>query len=426
MSRLSSYRESSFSAVPPTMQAVVLSGKGIENVACREVPVPTVGPDQLLCRVDAAGVCTLILKIMEQGAAHTYFNGWDPAKFPVILGDEGSLTVARVGRNLAGKYEVGQRFGVQPGVDVGPINHRERYRENGAGMTKCAVGYTLGGNLAQYILVQEEVLQGQGLLPLPDESMPYFAVSMGEPISCVVSAQERQFHLYKETPFSPRVPKLGMLAGGTTLVIGAGPMGLMHAELALRFRPANLLVCDKIRERLDRAQRILGEKARKAGVKLLMVRSEDLKTAVRQVSGGAGVDDMVLAVGIQAVQQQALELLGKGGVANLFGGLPRGQHLVQVDAIRVHYDEIKLVGSSGGAPLDLAASLDAIAKGEIDAGNYVYGVGGLQHAVQVLKMIKESKVEGKVILYPHAKVDQIVQVDYWDGESEERFLEEKL
>ena len=336
------------------MRAVVLSGIGFENVACREVPVPRPGPDQLLCRVDAAGVCTSILKIMDQGANHTYFNGWDPAKFPVILGDEGSLTVVQAGANLAKHYKPGQRFGVQPSCDVPPVNHRERYRNNAIGMVKLAVGYTLGGNLAEYILIQEEVLQAQCLLPLPDEALPYFAVSMGEPISCVISAQERQFHLHRETPHSPRVPELGMLGGGTTIVIGAGPMGLMHAELALRFRPRNLIVCDKIQERLDRATRNLAAKAKQAGVHLVTVQSEQLKATVAQLTNGAGADDIVLAVGIQPVQQAALDLLGKGGVANLFGGLPKGQHTLQIDAIRVHYDEIKVVGSSGGAPSDLA------------------------------------------------------------------------
>jgi len=426
MSKLAEYRGPRGLQAPATMSAVVLSGVGFENVACRAVPVPHVGPNQLLCRVDAAGVCTSILKLMDQGPAHAFLNGWDLTKHPLILGDEGSVTVVSVGANLASRYKPGQRFGIQPAVDVAPINHRERYRDNAQGLNKVAVGYTLPGNLAQYILVQEEVLVSGCLLPLPDDDLPYFAVSMGEPISCVYSAQERQIHIQKDGPFSPRVPKLGMLQGGTTLVIGAGPMGLMHAELAIRYRPRNLLVCDKIAERLDRARSTLGEKARRAGVNLFTVPADELRATVQHVTAGAGVDDMILAVGIQAVQQAALELLGKGGVANLFGGLPKGQHTLQVNALAVHYDEIKLVGSSGGQPSDLAATLQAIAGNEIDPGHYVYGIASLQHVPQVLRMIKENKVEGKVIVYPHAPVSEIMRVEYWDKAKEEQFLEERL
>jgi len=426
MSKLDAYRNAAQWRIPKSAWAVTLSGVGFENLACREVPIPEIGINQLLCRVDAAGVCTSVLKLIDQGSAHTFLNGWDPAQFPIVVGDEGSLTLVKAGANLAAKYKPGQRFGIQPAVDVPPINHRERYNDNAAGMTKVAVGYTLWGNMAEYILIEEEVLQGRCLLPLPDEKLPYFAVSMAEPISCVYSAQERQIHIIKDSPFAPRVPKLGMLPGGTTVVIGAGPMGLMHAEMALRFKPKNLIVCDKIADRLQRARRTLGEKARKVAVNLITVEPDNLKPTLHQASNGAMADDMVLAVGIQPVQQQAIELLGKGGVANLFGGLPKGQHMLSVSGLAIHYDEIKLVGSSGGSPSDLSATLEAIARNDIDPGNYVFAVGGLQHGPEALLMIKENKVAGKVILYPHAKVDRLMPVDYWNKQREELFLAEHL
>ncbi len=355
------YRNQTDFAVPRTMRALVLSGVGFENLAVREVPVPCPGPDQLLCRVDAAGVCTSLLKLIAQGPAHAFLNGWDLVEHPIILGDEGSVTVVEAGANLAGAYAPGQRFAIQPAVDSPPINHRERYARGAEGMTKVAVGYTLGGNLAQYILIQEEVLAAGCLLPLPDDSMPYFAVSMGEPISCVYSAQERQIHIDKAGPQSPRVPRLGLLPGGVTVVVGAGAMGLMHVELAMRFRPATIIVSDLLDERLAKARRLFADKAARLGVRLIAVKADRLERALGEASDGRGADDIILAVGAQAVQQQALGLLAKGGVANLFGGLPRGKHILEIDAIAVHYNEIKVVGSSGGEPSDMAATLESIA-----------------------------------------------------------------
>jgi len=426
MSKISTYRDQKTFNIPQTMTAVICRGVGFENIRVEQVPVPAVGDNQVLCRVDAAGVCTSILKLVAQGSKHTFLNGWDVDKFPVILGDEGSVTVVKAGKNLVGKYKPGQRFGIQPAVDVAPINHRERYANHAEGMKKCAVGYTLGGNLAEYLLIQEEVLQGQCLLPLPDASLPYFAVSMAEPISCVYSAQERQYHVFKKDPFAPREPMLGCLPGGTTVVIGAGSMGRMHLEMAMRFRPKHLLIADLIPERLEIARRTVGPKAAKLGINLVAVTGDKLKETLIQLTGGSGADDIILAVGVQAVQQSALELLGKGGVANLFGGLPKGKNLLQVDAIRVHYDEIKLVGSSGGEPSDLKATLDALARKDIDPGNYVCGIGSLKHAPQVLKMIEEAKVDGKVILYPHAEIPELRFIDHWDGRQEEEFLEANL
>jgi len=425
MSKLAAYRRIEH-PVPDSMQAVVLSGVGAESVSCREVPVPPVGPNQILCRVDAAGVCSSILKIMSQGSQHTYLNGWDPEQFPVLLGDEGSLTVAKVGENLQSEYSVGQRYAIQPLVGNPPINHRERYNNNAEGMEKCAVGYTLGGNLAQYLLVQEEVLQSQCLLPLPDDALPYHAVSMAEPISCVYSAQERHFHIHKDGPFAPRVPKLGLLPGGTAVVIGAGAMGRMHLEMAMRYRPKTLILSDRLESRLKRAQATMSARAAELGINLLTVVPDDLPRVINEVSGGHGADDIILAVGVQPVQQAALELLGRGGVANLFGGLPRGKHLLQLDAIAVHYNEIKVVGSSGGDPSDLAATIEAIANKDINAGNYVFGVGALKHAPEVLRMIEANEVDGKVILYPHAPIEALRTVEQWNKESEDQFLEENL
>ena len=84
------------------MQAVVLSGIGPGNLSCQEIPVPQVGPNQLLARVDAAGVCSSILKVLSQGSKHTFLNGWNLEQFPIILGDEGAVTLVKVGENLRG------------------------------------------------------------------------------------------------------------------------------------------------------------------------------------------------------------------------------------------------------------------------------------------------------------------------------------
>lgn len=411
--------------VPATMKALVLRGRGFENLAVADVPVPEPGENQLLARVDAAGVCTSNLKLIAQGPDHTFINGWDLSRWPVILGDEGVVTLVKVGARLRRRYRAGERFAIQPAVDTAPILHRERYRDEAAGMRKCAVGYTLPGHLAQYILIQEEVLAAQCLLPLPDAGMPYFAAALAEPISCCHSAQERHVHLLKDGPQAPRRAAIGLLRGGVAAISGAGVMGRMHAELALRFAPRVLIVADLLEARLRRARADLSAKARRAGTRLLCVTPADLPAVVARESGGRGVDDLVLAVGIRDVQQQALALLADGGVANLFGGLPRGQHMLELDALRVHYGEIRLVGSSGGEPSDLAAALASIAAGEIDPGNYVAAVGSLHGAVDVLRMVKDGKLEGRAVLYPHLPLTPLKAVSRWDGAREQALLEKR-
>ena len=425
MSKYEEHSDLTNYTVPSTMHAVIACGRGFENLKVAEVPIPQINPNQLLARVDAAGVCTSILKLVDQGPDHTFIRGWDMAKWPVILGDEGAITLVKIGDNLKGKYEIGQRFAIQPAVDTDPINYRERYSDV-ENMHKCAVGYTLGGHLAQYIVVQEEVLKADCMLPLPDDEMPYFAASMAEPISCIVSAQDRNYHIYKDGPHAAREPKLGLLAGGVAVVIGAGAMGRIHAELALRFSPRVLIVSDLQQERLDEVAKSISQKAKDKGTKLICVLPDKLDDTVKEVSNGAGADDIILAVGVNPVQQHALSLLATGGVANLFGGLPKGKHILELDALKVHYQEIKLVGSSGGEPSDMAATLKAIYNNDIDPGNYVAAVGSLDNAIDVLKMIKETKIDGKAILYPHIKQTPLERVGYWDKENEIKFLNDRL
>ena len=426
MSKYGDYVSQTDFVIPRTMQALVASGSGFDNLELREVPVPEIGPNQLLARVDAAGVCTSIIKLIAQGEKHTFINGWDMKKWPIILGDEGSITLVKVGHNLKDKYKVGQRYVIQPAVDVAPVLHRERYNNNAEGMRKCAVGYTLGGHLAQYIRIQEEVLMGECLLPLPDEGLPYFATSMAEPISCVYSAQQRNYHIIKDNPHAPRRAHLGLLPGGITVIIGAGVMGRMHAELALRFNPRILIVSDLQQRRLDKVISGISEKAQQKGTRLVCVTAAKLEETLKEISSGNGADDIILAVGIQQVQQSALSMLADGGVANLFGGLPRGEHILEVDALAIHYREIKIVGSSGGEPSDMAATLKAIADKEIDPGNYVAAVGSLDNAIDVLKMIKQTQIDGKAILYPHIKQTPLQMVDYWDKSKEIEFLNNHL
>ena len=412
--------------VPRTMQAVTANGRGLDNVRVAEVPVPEPGPDQLLARVDAAGVCTSILKLVDQAEEHAYLNGWDISRWPIILGDEGAITLVQVGANLTDRYRPGQRFAIQPAVDTAPIVHRERYRDQARHMRKCAVGYTLQGHLAQYILVQEEVLAGQCLLPLPADDLPHYAVSMAEPISCIVSAQERHVHIRRPSPHEPRVADLGLLKDGVTVVCGAGAMGRMHAELALRFSPAVLIVVDLQKPRLDRVAETLETPARDRGCRLICVLPEALEATLRDVGAQrGGADDFILAVGVREVQQQALGLLADGGVANLFGGLPKGKHTLELNALDVHYREIRVVGSSGGGAGDLAGALQAIARRHIDPGNYVAGVGSLDNAPDVLRMIENAEIEGKAILYPHIRPTPLRRVHAWSPEAEADFLRER-
>ncbi len=298
--------------IPKTMQAVRLHGVGFENLKVEEVPVPHPGDNQLLARVDAAGVCASNLKLIAQGSDHTFINGIDLKKYPAQLGDEGCITIVAAGKNVRDRFPVGKRYCIQPAVDHPPINHRERFRNNGEGMMKVAVGYSLPGHFAQYILITEETLAADCVLPLPDEKLPLYAAALCEPISCVISGQDRHVHIFQKTPSSPREPRLGLLPGGVTLIVGAGPMGRMHAEAALRFKPKYVIVIDISDVRLQWVRDVLMPRAKKFGVEMHALANDAGIELMRKVSHNRGADDIIVAVGIRDVQIKAQYWLARG------------------------------------------------------------------------------------------------------------------
>jgi len=411
--------------VPKTMLAARLHGRGIENLRVDVVAVPQPNDNQLLVRVDAAGVCASNLKLISQGADHPFINGWDLARFPIQLGDEGSVTVAVVGNSLRDRFTVGQRYVIQPAVDHSPIFHRDRYRNGAAGMTKVAVGYTLPGHLAEYTLVSEEILAADCLLPIPDPQMPAFAAALAEPISCAISGQNRHLHISQKNPSSPRIPKLGLLENGITMIIGAGPMGRMHAEAALRYRPCHLIVVDISEQRLAWVSETLTGCAQRAGVRMHTVLSNSSHELLQKLSNGLGADDIIVAVANAAVQTETQQWLARGGVLNLFAGLKHGEHLIQLDTVRVHYDDIRVIGSSGGSPADIAEALHLIASKEIDAGRHITLAGSLDQLPNALQMIKNTETDGKIVLYPHIRPTTLLPAKNWKWEDEQRFLMER-
>ncbi len=407
------------------MRALVLDGVGFEHLAVKQVQVPIPGAHQLLARVEAAGICTSLIKLIEQGPDHKLMYGWDLSRFPAILGDEGVVTVVQVGEALRERYRPGERYVVQPAVDHAPVNHRERYRDCGTGIDKVAVGYTLAGHLAEYILVPEEVLQAGCLLPVADGCIPWAHAAMSEPLSCVVSAQEHHLHLTQDNPLAARKAVKGLKRDGVTVIIGAGAMGRMHVDLAFAYKPRAIVVADVIEARLQLVRKLFAARAEGLGIGLrtVQVSSTPVQNVVDELTNHLGADDVIVAVGSKKAVESAQTLVGRGAVLNLFGGLKKGEDIVGIDASAVHYKEMNVTGSSGGSPWDIARTLELIAAQQIDPGAHITRIGDLEHAGEFLAMVKAQQIDGKAVVYPHRRTGRIHTVDSWSGAEESAYLE---
>lgn len=422
--RESGYVNEPMPDVPESMRALVLSGTGFEHLRIESVPTPAPEAGQLLARVDAAGVCTSLVKLIEQGSDHTYLYGWDPSAHPLILGDEGSITIMRVGEDLRDRYEVGGRYVVQPAVEHPPIRHRDRYAHVDRAH-KLGVGYTLPGHLAEYMLITEETLEANCLVAVPGPDTPYAHAAMGEPVSCVVSGHEHHVHLEQPSPCEERTVRKGLLQGGVTAVIGAGAMGRMHVDVALGRQPKAVVVIDRMSERLTLTRDLFAQRSAEGGVDLHTAGSiDEAHDLIHALTGHRGADDVIVAAGSRPAAESAHRLCGPGAVLHLFGGFKHGDHMLEMDGNKVHYQETMITGSSGGSPWDLQRTLELMESKAVDLSVHITRIGDLAHVPELIESIKRQELDGKAVIYPHRRTDDILAVTRWTADDERRYLEQ--
>jgi threonine dehydrogenase-like Zn-dependent dehydrogenase len=402
------------------MRAFVLDGTGLGHAAVRRIPTPTPGPWQLVGRVDAAGICSSVNKVIAQGPGHSLMYGRDLAAHPAVLGDEGVITVVAVGDGVGNRFPVAERYAVQPAVDVPPVTNPEWYVNGGRDVRKVALGYTLPGLLAEYVLVTREAIEAGCLIPLGDAPIPAAHAAIAEPISCVISAHAHHLHIEQPDTMASRGARVGLRPDGVVVVVGAGAMGRIHVDVAIGSGPRAVVVADVVERRLDIVREQFADRAARLGVSLVTVNAADadLHAIVVDLTAGAMADDVVVAVGSSRAVESAQRLVGRYGVLDLFGGLSADDAVVGLDGRAVHYGEFNVTGSSGGGPHDLAVALDLMVNERIDPGLHISHIGSLEHTADFLTMIRDRANDGKAVVYPHLSLPAILEVGRWSAADE--------
>ncbi|HEX3000263.1 MAG TPA: alcohol dehydrogenase catalytic domain-containing protein, partial [Armatimonadota bacterium] len=296
---MKNYRED-WKALPTTRLTWPLYGSGLENFGSDgkpvEMPMPQPGPDELLARIDAAGLCFSDIKVLNLGNQHPRIFGRDMAKNPVIPGHECALTVMTVGENWKDKFKPGDRFIVQADVYFNGKN--------------IAFGYALPGALEQYVVIGKEMLDGDEgcyLLPLK-ETTGYAEAALSEPWACVVAS-----YLYKH--------RTSIKADGVLWVIGgAGASDSLRVSKGLdaESHPRTMVLTDVPEGLSDR----LEKQAKAAGcnvVRTASFESLDLDTLSQEQTGGARFDDVVLLAATAAQVEKVEPLIASHGVLSVVG-----------------------------------------------------------------------------------------------------------
>jgi len=295
--------------IPGTMRAVVY--RGINDMRIETVPVPRIGPGEILVKIATCGVCGTDLKKIHTGSHSA----------PRIFGHEMSGTVVAVGQGVT-RFKGGERVVVHHHVPCGECYYCRKGTPAQCPLYK-KVGATAGfepsgGGFAEYIRVMDWIASSRGVVPIPD-GVPFEQAAFVEPVNTVLKG----------------VKMLNLAANDTVLVIGQGPIGLMHAVLASH-TGARVLTSDLYAERHAIAARYGLSNPIDAG-------KENVVERVLEETDGRGADAVILAVGGNALIKTAIDSARCGGKVMLFAQTQRSE--ATFDPGVVCMDEKTLMGS---------------------------------------------------------------------------------
>jgi len=308
------------------MRAAVLHGK--KDLRIENVPAPEIGRHEILLRVQGGFVCGTDIRM--------YANGRKGATKPLIPGHEISGVIEAVGSSVS-EYHPGMRVAVAPNMGCGVCDTCVSGSTHLCANSE-ALGVTLDGGFAEFVRIPEAAVRQGNVAEIPGD-VSFSAAALAEPLSCVYNGLEH----------------CGTHYGASVLIIGAGPIGLMHAKLSRMAGAGTIMMNDINENRL-----VLCAKLEST---ILPVGSEELEARVRGLTRGKGVDVCITACPAPAAQQKALELAAVNGTVLFFGGLPRGQETVPLDTNLIHYKQLHVTGTTRQSLIQYRRTLELIATG---------------------------------------------------------------
>ena len=346
-----------------TMLAAVYHGPN--DLRVEAVPVPVIGPGEVLVRVVSSSICGTDLRILH-GGHRKYPDG--TVRIP---GHEIVADVVQVGDQVAGVHE-GDRLFVAPNMGCGHCKQCISGRNNLCANYQ-AFGITIDGSFAEYLRIPAAaVLQGN-LMPLESGVGPS-AAALIEPFACVLRGQNA----------------VDIVVGDIVVVVGAGPIGLMHLMLARLRGAARVIVSEMIPERLNQALRFGAD---------LAVTPDRLAESVADVSHGEGADVILVAAPAARAQESAIDIAAIGGRINFFGGLPKERPTIELNSNTVHYKELILTGTTACSTNDCRQAAAIINSGRIDLLPLVSARFPLADAVEAFR-VAENRESLKIALQP--------------------------
>ena len=333
------------------MLRAVLSG--LDDLRLEDIQTPSPGPGEVLIRVGANTLCPTDVRILRGEKT-------SGVRMPVVLGHEIAGHVAEVGPTVEG-YEPGAPVALMPGIPCRRCWECTNDLENVCAHMRM-FGYDVDGGLAEYALLPAAAVDA-GTLFVAETDLPSEALALAEPLACVITGQ-------RVSPVQP---------GDTVLIMGAGPIGLLHLQMALLSGARKVVVSQPSAGRRAIAERL-------GATVTVDPTTQDLAAVAGEVSEGVGIDSAFICTGAPELVNTAIGLSRTGGRVSIFAGL-RGGGWAHVDANMIHYKQVVVTGSSNTRRRDYRTALQLITSGRIDAGAMVthrFPLGDVHKAIDTV------------------------------------------
>jgi len=330
------------------------------DVRLEEMPVPEIGPGELLLKVEASGLCGS--DVMEW---------YRIQRAPMVLGHEVSGEVVQVGAGVD-RYNEGDRMVVTHHVPCNACHWCLNNRHTACD-TLHQTNFDPGG-FSEYLRIPQ-INVDRGVFPIPDH-VPYEEASITEPLACVYRGQKRA----------------NLQPGQNVLVLGSGLAGLLHINLARALGAGRIIATDMVDYRLQAARRLGADTAFPA--------TEDVPARLREANDGRLADLVIVCTGALPALNQALQSVERGGTVLFFAPTEPGVSLpVSINDVFFRND-VTLTTTYAGAPADLATALEMIGSGRVQVGQMISHRLGLAEAGLGFKLTAEAGDSLKVIIQP--------------------------
>lgn len=321
------------------MQAAVYHGP--KDLRIKHVTKPAPGPGEVLIRVKSSVICATDIKMFS--GIHSYVE----TDKMVIFGHENAGYIAELGSGVEG-YSIGEAVFVAPNIGCGQCYLCINGNNNICRQSE-QIGMSLNGGFAEYLLVPKRAVQQGNLLPIKD-GVDLAVASLTEPLACVLRGQ-------KPLQISP---------DKVVLIMGGGPIGMLHLKLAQLKSAAKIIVTEPNAFRRTRATEFGADC-------VVDPFKDDLASVVNKESNGHGADVIITAVSSAKAQADSIELAAIGGRICFFAGLPKGITPIQLDSNLLHYKELVVSGTSGNSTANCNEAMSIINAGKIDLSCMITG-----------------------------------------------------